>query len=555
MNELEQKALETKKSLLEKKLTKKELITPELLAKEIEEEAIETKEEDKVLLEKGLSSLLVTDQETLGKSKSIFESISAQISALTEKYRNKIANVSKPKQEKMYNGGTLPEVVITAEKPAWAKSKEKYEKEFDKDWYIDNKMPAWSRRAGVDDTNMHPNNVKSWEQFINNKVAEDIFKDRPNFDKEYDKDRLKTLQGFSQKELEIIKNSDFAHKIEPSIWQKFEQGLLSVANMGPVEFKNENLTQEEAKQESTPLNILQPLSVPAKMVQSAYKENYTLKDAIKGKQNNAGFLEDVVTDPLNLVGIGLWSKLSKVGKFAKIEDAYQVVNGLSKEEAILKLETIAKESDIAKGSITSMENSVDDLNKVTQTIDEENKIAQNMEGQSELPENINDKSLTEEVKELRKDMKEREMNNKKSTKEIKTENSYTTPDEFYSTLKPDMTPEQASEFLKNYNGSIEGDLSVLGHNSLGAVSNNESTLRTAYLLKNKIRMPEAPYLYHGTTMKNFEKISSSGLDNSLGTIKNPGAMSENLGEGITTATGDIESAKRFSQSSVNEQPV
>jgi hypothetical protein len=74
--------------------------------------------------------------------------------------------------------------------------------------------------------------------YINDKVVEDIFKSKPTFDEDYSNDRLKTLQGFSQKELELIKNSSYASKIEPSIWSKFEQGLLSIGNMGsPVILK------------------------------------------------------------------------------------------------------------------------------------------------------------------------------------------------------------------------------------------------------------------------------------------------------------------------------
>ena len=168
---------------------------------------------------------------------------------------------------------------------------------------------------GVSATNMHSNNVKEYDDFINNKIVEDIFKRKPTFETDYSKDRLKTLQGFSQKELELIKNSKYAYRIEPSIWSKFEQGLLSVGNTGSsVQFKNPSLSQEEAKKEDNPLNILQPLSIPTKMVQSAYKDNYSLKDALKGKKNNAGLVEDIVTDPLNLVGVGLVGKLSKADK-------------------------------------------------------------------------------------------------------------------------------------------------------------------------------------------------------------------------------------------------
>jgi hypothetical protein len=223
--------------------------------------------------------------------------------------------MSYDKTSNTYTATPLKEVTVTAEAPQWLKYKRKYESQYTKDWYIDNNMPKFSRSMGVSADNMHPNNVKEYDSYINDKVVEDIFKSKPTFDEDYSNDRLKTLQGFSQKELELIKNSSYASKIEPSIWSKFEQGLLSVGNIGsPVQFKNPSLSQEEAKKEDNPLNILQPLNIPSKMVQSAYKKDYSFKDALKGKQNNAGIVEDIITDPLNLVGVGLVGKLSKVDK-------------------------------------------------------------------------------------------------------------------------------------------------------------------------------------------------------------------------------------------------
>lgn len=255
-------------------------------------------------------------------------------------------DISSPEYKDLYNTGKLmnydkntdtyiatplKEVTVTAEAPQWSKDKRNLEKQYSKDWYIDNNMPKFSRSMGVSANNMHPNNVKQYEEFINNKVAESILKRNPNFDKDYENDRLKTLSNYSQKELEIIKSSNLSHKIEPSIWSKFEQGLLSVGNAGsPVTFKNENLTQEEAKKEDNPLNILQPLSIPSKMVQSTYKKDYSFKDALSGKQNNAGIVEDIVTDPLNLVGLGIWGKLSKANKFKNLDEAYNAIKTLDK---------------------------------------------------------------------------------------------------------------------------------------------------------------------------------------------------------------------------------
>ena len=239
-------------------------------------------------------------------------------------------DISSPEYRDLYNSGKLTsydknsdtyiatplkEVVITAEAPQWLKDKRQFEKEYSKDRFIDEAMPKFSRSMGISSTNMNPNNVAEYDKRINDKVVENIFKRKPTFDTDYSNDRLKTLQGFTQKELELIKNSSYSSKIEPSIWSKFEQGLLSVGNVGsPVTFKNPSLSQEEAKKEDNPLNILQPLNVPSKMVQSAYKDGYSFKDALKGKQNNATIGEDIITDPLNFVGVGLAGKLSKADK-------------------------------------------------------------------------------------------------------------------------------------------------------------------------------------------------------------------------------------------------
>ena len=278
--------------------------------------------------------------------------------------------VSYDKTTDTYSATPLEEVVITAEAPQWLKDKRKYESQYTKDWYIDNKMPKFSRSMGVSATNMHSNNVKEYDDFINNKIVEDIFKRKPTFETDYSKDRLKTLQGFSQKELELIKNSKYAYRIEPSIWSKFEQGLLSVGNTGSsVQFKNPSLSQEEAKKEDNPLNILQPLSIPTKMVQSAYKDNYSLKDALKGKKNNAGLVEDIVTDPLNLVGAGLVGKLSKADKAIDAIKAGSKV--LNKADDVVKNASLIPNWTVPKIKSVEEIDKLDNLHPVFKTFDKD----------------------------------------------------------------------------------------------------------------------------------------------------------------------------------------
>lgn len=270
-----------------------------------------------------------------------------------------------------YYATPLKEVTITAEAPQWLKNKRQFEKEYTKDKFIDETMPKFSRSMGISSTNMNPNNVKEYDSRINDKVVENIFKRNPTFDTDYSNDRLEALQGFSQKELELIKNSKYASKIEPSIWSKFEQGLLSVGNAGsPVTFKNPSLSQEEAKKENNPLNILQPLSVPSKMVQSAYKDNYSFKDALSGKQNNASVGEDLITDPLNLVGLGVWGKLNKADKLVDLyrieEQGAKTFAQLSVENKIPKVfntpEVLARKANEEKHFGQWFTNNIDDIN-------------------------------------------------------------------------------------------------------------------------------------------------------------------------------------------------
>lgn len=243
----------------------------------------------------------------------------------------------------------LPEVTVSSKiQPNTVSSYiSEFGKQTPKEEYLQNKSrehekefysaPLWAQQVvgGYNEERKKSDRKRDEEDYNklqSNFIAEKLLNRNKQKDNET---RVQWLQRFSDKELEVIKNSDYKSKIEPSIWSKFEQGLLSIGNAGsPVTFKNENLTKEEAKQEDNPLNILQPLSIPTKMVQSAYKDNYSFTDALKGKQNNAGIVEDIVTDPLNLVGAGLVGKLSKADKVIDAIKAGSKV--LNKTDDIIK---------------------------------------------------------------------------------------------------------------------------------------------------------------------------------------------------------------------------
>lgn len=254
----------------------------------------------------------------------------------------------------------LPEVTVSSKiQPNTVSSYiSEFGKQTPKEEYLQNKSrehekefysaPLWAQQVvgGYNEERKKSDRKRDEEDY--NKLQSNFITEKLlNRNKQKDNEtRVQWLQRFSDKELEVIKNSDYKSKIEPSIWSKFEQGLLSIVNAGsPVTFKNENLTKEEAKQEDNPLNILQPLSIPTKMVQSAYKDNYSFTDALKGKQNNAGIVEDIVTDPLNLVGLGIWSKLSKANKFKNLDEAYNAIKTLDKVSLEKKLGNTISDKD------------------------------------------------------------------------------------------------------------------------------------------------------------------------------------------------------------------
>lgn len=251
----------------------------------------------------------------------------------------------------------LPEVTVSSKiQPNTVSSYiSEFAKQTPKEEYLQNKSrehnkkfysaPLWAQQVvgGYNEERKKSDRKRDEEDY--NKLQSNFITEKLlNRNKQKDNEtRVQWLQRFSDKELEVIKNSDYKSKIEPSIWSKFEQGLLSIGNAGsPVTFKNENLTQEEAKKEDNPLNILQPLSIPSKMVQSSYKDGYSFTDALKGKNNNAGIVEDIVTDPLNLVGVGLAGKLSKADKIIDATKAGSKI--LSKKEGLNKIDNILQES-------------------------------------------------------------------------------------------------------------------------------------------------------------------------------------------------------------------
>jgi len=244
-----------------------------------------------------------------------------------------------------YIAAPLKEVIIKTKAPQWLKYKREYEKNNPKSDYINQYLNPFARSLGNTETNYPKRLDNEYEEKSLNYASEQLVKNKP----QGKLGRAEWLNQMSDKEEELIKRNP---KYQSSSWADTKRGLTSLVEQNPLQtFQNilnssdySNREKKEMLKDYTdhPImsklgdaaKILNPLTVPSKMVQSAYKDDYSFTDALKGKKNNAGIVEDIVTDPLNLVGAGLAGKLSKADK---IIDATKVGSKvLNKTDDVIK---------------------------------------------------------------------------------------------------------------------------------------------------------------------------------------------------------------------------
>ena len=163
------------------------------------------------------------------------------------------------------------------------------------------------------------------ETFLLEQDARNILAEKP-YDRSIGADKY--MSNLSQEERDILSKSETWNKISKSYLDMIEQGILSSSpSMGRTipGIKNKNYTASEAR-ETTPIDIIEGVgglvSKPLQGVSNAVgitnfkkadNSNYTVKDALQGKQNDAGLIADAVTDLTNFVGIGLGKSLLEKG--------------------------------------------------------------------------------------------------------------------------------------------------------------------------------------------------------------------------------------------------
>ena len=259
----------------------------------------------------------------------------------------------------------LDEVIITAEAPDWVKYKKQYLKDnpFNIDKYVEDRFNNPVGREAIEKID-----AEGWKK----KLRQEGLEKRYNSTMDYVGEQLvlnkpqgklsraEWLNQMSDKEEEIVKRNP---KYQSSLWADTKRGITSLMEKNPLEtasniLQSKDYTQREKVEmlkdyADHPImsklgdaaKIFNPLSVPSKMVQSTYKDDYSFSDAVKGKKNNAGIVEDIVTDPLNLVGVGLVGKLSKADKVIDAVKAVDKISDISKPTNILKFDDFKNENE------------------------------------------------------------------------------------------------------------------------------------------------------------------------------------------------------------------
>lgn len=164
-----------------------------------------------------------------------------------------------------------------------------------------------------------PQSLKDdYDKDIHKKWASSVF---DNFTQEEGENRGDYLnritEGMNPKIVETLYKY-LPSKAQPTYWEDAKRGLVSIANSqtgGDGEDymrllqNNSDLSTYEKNQLSQNLKdspylatmeqnmgAIAPLSIPGKAIQSIYRPEYSFEDAMQGRRNDAGMLEDLATD-------------------------------------------------------------------------------------------------------------------------------------------------------------------------------------------------------------------------------------------------------------------
>lgn len=337
-------------------------------------------------------------------------------------------DISSPEYKDLYNSGKLmsydktsdtytatplKEVTISAQKPDWIKYREDYEKDNPKSTYVNQYLTPFARSLGNTETNYPKRLDEEYETKVNEYTAQQIFKNNPikqNESRGEYLDRLATRKYNSNAQDNSYKKGD-NYRVQAinnilhnnlsesddtvsNLWRIGFTGIKSLVEQNPAQtftriLTDKNLSMIEKQNllkdyQDHPIltklgetiGTLSPLSIPYNATvgnlytQQQGEKDYSIGKALQGQEpKNQNTALSIVADPLNLVGVGLAGKLSKVNKVIDATKAGSKV--LNKLDDVVKNASLIPNWTVLKIKSVEEIDKLDNLHPVFKTFDKD----------------------------------------------------------------------------------------------------------------------------------------------------------------------------------------
>lgn len=252
------------------------------------------------------------------------------------------------------DGGTLPEysaeaeeVTVTAEAPSWLKFKRDFIKEnpFDINQYVESRVnQAQTGRAAyerIDEQEFRRNVREQGKKNYENKMYDYIQKKLVETNPQSGRPRGEWLDSFSEKEQKILKQNprfqptyitDFKRSLQSAFEMQPEQTFYNIANSPDFTLSEkrdiimEHIENPIVSKLVDASGIFAPLSMGSKVIQSTYRDDTTISDALQGIKNDATMVEDIITDITTFIGPGTAAKFKNLLRLDRVDDAAKVIS-------------------------------------------------------------------------------------------------------------------------------------------------------------------------------------------------------------------------------------
>lgn len=236
----------------------------------------------------------------------------------------------------------LPEATITDSKPSWLLYDEEYRKTKTKEAYIDSKLTPFARAVGNSKDKYSSAWDRKYEEQVADYVSEQIAKNNP----QGDRSRVDYLNSLSDKEEEYLKRNP---RYQTNLWGDAKRGIQSLFTSNPMGrfayvMNDSSLSQREKRERLSQfadspimshmediMKTASVLGVGSKLIQSIYKKDYSVSDALSGTKNDASLPEELLTDPLNILGFPGISRSLASGMSRSIIKTIETIEAIAEE--------------------------------------------------------------------------------------------------------------------------------------------------------------------------------------------------------------------------------